>query len=130
MAMDTVHRPIPGFVPSTPSVTSSTIDAVLESHSLVAVHFWAVWNGSDPPMDAAITRSSSEAHFASCNVDDPKCVDLCKRCGIANVPTVAVFVDGQLRPLIIGLLDSDALDTAITDRVATPATERKWWRFW
>ena len=132
MAMDTptIHRPIPGFHPSTPAVTSTSCDAVVAAHPIVVVHFWAVWNGVDPVMDQGIANAKFDAHFVSCDIDDPACLDLCKQCGIATVPTLAVFVGGELRPPIIGLLSSDAITNALDDRVTNARPSRKWWQFW
>ena len=132
MAMDTptIHRPIPGFHPSTPAVTSTSCDAVVAAHPIVVVHFWAVWNGVDPVMDQGIANAKFDAHFVSCDIDDPACLDLCKQCGIATVPTLAAFVGGELRPPIIGLLSSDAITNALDDRVTNARPSRKWWQFW
>ena len=128
------NRPVPGFVPETPAVTSASIASVTDAHPVVIVHFWAVWNGADPPMDEQLPRIAGRlpfnAHFTSCNVDDPDCVDLCKRCGVVNIPYLAVFVDGDLRPGIIGLLDADDIVSRLTDSVLRPPSPRPWWRFW
>ena len=132
--MPMTHRPIPGFVPKSPPVTSASIASVTGAHRVVVVHFWAAWNGADPPMDEQLShiavRLPFAAHFTSCNVDDPECVDLCKRCGLANIPYLAVFVDGELRPGIIGLHDADDIVSRLTDSVLKPQLPRPRWRFW
>jgi thioredoxin-like negative regulator of GroEL len=132
--MATPHLPIPGFVPKTPPVTSASIASVMDAHTVVVIHFWAAWNGADPPMDerlASITgRLPFKTHFTSCNVDDPECVDLCKRCGVANIPYLAVIVDGELRPGIMGLHDVDDIVSQLTDSVPEPQSPRPWWRIW
>ena len=130
----TIHRPIAGFVPASPPVTSNSIQNVLDSNSVVLIHFWAAWNGTDPPMDNQLTvatrKVSFAVHLASCNVDDPQCVDLCKRCGVVNIPYVGVFVDGELRPGIMGLREADQIVTSVTESVLNPKSPRPWWRFW
>jgi hypothetical protein len=103
--MGTIPRPIPGFVPVAPPVTSNSIDTVLESHTLVAIHFWAVSNGADPLMDASIAKSTSDAYFVSCDVSNSDCHELCRRCGVVTTPSIAVFLNGELQPLILGVLN-------------------------
>ncbi len=128
------HRPIPGFVPASDAVTSITLQEVLADHAIVIVHFWAVWNGADPPMDSLIAdlrgRLPFDARFVSCNVDDPACVDLCKHVGVVNIPYLAVYVDGKQRRGIMGLQEAESLIAELVDRVTNPGSQRRWWRFW
>ena len=117
-----VHRPIPDFRPSTPSVTSSSFDDVLRSYHIVIVHFWAVWNGADPPMDSTLCdlreRFPAETHIVSCDVDDADCAPLAKSSGVVNVPWLSVYVDAERRGHICGLREPDELLAAITDLIS------------
>lgn len=132
--MITPNRPVPGFVPKTPPVTSASIVPITNAHPVVVVHFWAAWNGADPRMDErlsrVVNRLSFDAYFTSCNVDDPECTDLFNRCGVANIPYLGVFVDGALRPGIMGLLDVDDLVSRLSDSVVNLEPYRPWWRIW
>ncbi len=120
----TIPRPIAGFVPASPPVISNSIQSVLDSHSVVLIHFWAAWNGADPPMDSQLALATKKlpfaVHVASCNIDDPQCLDLCKRCGVVNIPYVGVFVDGELRPGIMGLRGADQIATLVTESSLSP----------
>lgn len=78
----------------------------------------------------AVDKLPFAVHLASCNVDDPQCVELCKRCGVANIPYIGVFVDGELRPGIMGLYDAHQLATSLSESVMHPKSSRPWWRFW
>ncbi|MBT4863522.1 MAG: thioredoxin family protein [Planctomycetaceae bacterium] len=115
------HRPIPHFRPSTPPVTSDSIDAIVASHAVVVVHFWAEWNGVDPVMDSRIRNIRNhlpfDIHFVSCNIDDPSCIDLTKSTGVLNIPFLAVYVHGQQRRGIMGLHEPDALVSELNDRI-------------
>ncbi len=114
-----IHQPISGFRPSTPSVDSASILAVTDAHSVVAIHFWAEWNGCDPVMDQRIQeiqpRLDGRIHFVSCDIDNFHCAELCKQCNVVNIPFLAIFVDGQQRTGIMGLLQSDELVATIND---------------
>ena len=115
-----VGQPIPDGRPSTPPVTSATINDVLRSQSCVVVHFWAVWNAHDPLMDRVIQevqpRLAHRILFVSCDIDAD--VELSRRCEVANVPFLGVFVDGTQQRPIIGLRTPDALAAELEKRLA------------
>jgi hypothetical protein len=126
-----IHRPIPGWIPSTPDVRGGAVDEFVERHPAIAIHFWAPGNGSDPPMDRGIQaiaeRFSPRVAFFSCNVDLPDNAAWCRRCGVATVPTLATWVSGELRGLIVGCREPDQLAAEIESRLA-PA-RKPWWMF-
>lgn len=115
------HRPIPDWTPSTPEVRGRNVDDVVRRHFAVAIHFWAPWNGSDPPMNASILaiadRFVGRVAFYSCNVDLNDNVELCKHCRIANIPTLAIWVSGEQKLPIVGLREPDELATDIESRL-------------
>ena len=126
------HRPIPGFRPSTPTVTAATIDHALGTHRVVVIHFWAEWNGVDVPMDQCIQEICGHFDailFVSCNVDSPENTALCKRCKVANIPFLAVFVAGEQRCGIMGLRTTDELKTELEKHSNEADTKRRWWHF-
>jgi thioredoxin 1 len=111
------YRPIPGWKASTPPVFGPTVESVLTDHHAVAIHFWATWNGVDPPTENALVEIAKELagrlHLASCDIDDPENVEFCQRCGVANIPTVIIFIGGKLRKLIVGFNGPDQLKAQI-----------------
>ena len=129
-----IYRSIPGFRPSTPPVTSATIEDVLAAHPMVVIHFWAEWNGVDPPMDQSIREIQPDFHpsvyFVSCNIDAPENVDLCNRCNVVNIPFLAVFVGGEQRRGVMGLRSPDELFSELEERLSDSHSKKKWWRFW
>jgi thioredoxin-like negative regulator of GroEL len=127
-------RPIPGWIPSTPAVTPACFDGLIAEQPAVAIHFWAPWNASDPTLDRSIQAIAPEfverVCFRSCNVDLPENQDLCERCGVANVPFLAVFVRGQQRRPISGARSPAQLAKELTARLSLDIPTRPWWRFW
>lgn len=116
-----LYRPIPGWSPSTPEVTDSTINEVVQRHPAVAIHFWAAWNGVDPPMDRVIQeigpRFAGRLVFYSCNTDLAENVELCRRFRFGNIPALSVLVAGQPHKPIIGLRSPDDLVAQIETRL-------------
>ncbi len=115
------YRPVPGFRPSTPPVTSKTITNMVVEHPAVVIHFWAEWNGVDVPMDRAIQEASKKLdkriHFVSCDIDSPENADLCKRCNVVNVPFLAIIIGGQEKRGLIGLRPPGELVAELNKRL-------------
>jgi thioredoxin-like negative regulator of GroEL len=128
-----IARPIPGWSPSTPEVLWSTIDGVVKQHRVVAIHFWAPWDGHDPEMDRNIRtvepRFEGRVFFASCNIDRDENAQLCRHCGVGNIPALGIIVDGSPRRAIIGVREPESLAHQIESRLRDPQT-RPWWAFW
>jgi hypothetical protein len=118
-------RPIPGWIPSTPEVRGGAVDGLAQRHLAIAIHFWAPWNGSDPPMERSIQaiaeRFAGRVAFFSCNVDLEENIELCKRCHIATVPTLVIWASRELKPPIIGWQpEQEKLAAAIESRLREP----------
>ena len=119
-----MYRPIRGWKPTTPPMTAANFEAVCAAHQNVAIHFWAEWNGVDPPFDRAIRKLPSEilalVHFVSCHIDDPQNETLWKRLSIATIPSLAIVVNGKPNGLIVGMRTSDELAPELVDRFSLP----------
>lgn len=131
---DELYHPVPGFRPSTPPVTSSTLTDAVSEHPVLVIHFWAEWNGVDVPMDRVIQEVKNTVekrfHFVSCDVDSPGNLDLCERCNVANVPFLAVFVDGREKRGIMGLRTPEELIAELEKRLSDSQSQQRWWQFW
>jgi len=129
-----VTRPIPGWIPSTPAVEAASFQELLTEHPAVAIHFWAPWNGHDRLLDRSIQEVAVEfagrVQFMSCNVDLAENQPLCKRCKVLNVPLVAVFVQGQLRRPILGVIPPAQLARELVARLTPDGATRRWWQLW
>jgi hypothetical protein len=117
--MAEIHRPIPGWTPSTPAVKASSLPHVLDENALVVVHFWAEWNGYDPVLDRAIQSLPQQAiqgiYFCSSNVDVPENADLCRACNVLNIPALGCFIYGEFHRCAIGCHDSDKLQVLLEE---------------
>ena len=124
--MATIHRPISGWRPSTPEIMADGFASLAESHPAIAIHFWAQWNGVDPPMDESVQavapRFAGRLHLVSCDIDRPENQRLCQRSCIANVPTIAVFNKTELSGTIIGLREPEQLAAEIERLLTTEQT--------
>jgi thiol-disulfide isomerase/thioredoxin len=99
----------------------------------VAIHFWAPWNGYDPVMDRAIQavakRFADRVHFVSCNIDLEENVELCRRFGVVNVPSLGLLVSGMTRRVITGCRAPEDLVSEIESRFHERES-KPWWAFW
>jgi hypothetical protein len=120
--MNHIPRPIAAWAPSTPAVSATTIPVVLRENAVVVVHFWAVWNGYDPVMDRNVQTLRGEfedqIHFCSCDVDLPENGELCRICGVLNLPTLACFVRGRFYQRLCGVAELGSLRSALEDCLA------------
>ena len=105
-------------------MTAANFEAVCAAHQNVAIHFWAEWNGVDPPFDRAIAMLPPEilalVHFVSCHVDDPQNELLCKRLSIGTIPSLAIVVNGKPNGMIVGMRTSDDLVPELVNRFSLP----------
>jgi thiol-disulfide isomerase/thioredoxin len=134
-----IPRPIPGWKPSTPAVPGGKIASLTQRHPAVAVHFWASWNALDKSMDESVQAIANlfegRVHFASCNIDLPENLDLCRRSGFANIPAISVFVGDYVSKPIVGCCSPAELTIEIKKRhektsLAKPTRRCPWWAFW
>jgi len=127
-------RPLPGWTPSTPTLTGGQIEELARKYPAVAVHFWAPWNGVDRLMDDSIqavsNRFDERIFFASCNVDLPENSDICRRCRFANIAAVSVIKGDCVCDPIIGYRAPDQLVNEIEKRLVKPKPNKPWWAFW
>lgn len=125
-------RPIPGWQPLLAEVVGDGLDALLTANPAVAVHFWAVWNGVDPPMESSIRaipdRFAGRVLFVACDVDREENVGLCRRFGVVTVPTLAVIASGHPPSFVVGYREPNALALEVEE--ALKPVRRPRWRFW
>lgn len=125
-------RPIPGWRPSLEEVVGDGLDALIGGNPAVAVHFWAVWNGADPPMEGSIRaiqdRFAGRVRFVACDVDRKENVSVCKRFGVVSLPSLVVIAPERPPRLVVGYREPDALALVVED--ALKPVPRPWWRLW
>jgi hypothetical protein len=74
------------------------------------IHFWAKWDAHDRNMDAnlrpSIERFDGFVEFRSLDVDLPQSNDVCRDAGIANVPSLAFYIQGNVDRILVGVRES------------------------
>ena len=95
------------------AVTAETWDAeVLRSDKPVIVDFWAEWCGPchavAPVLDRIVEERSGEVRLVKVNIDEQQ--DLAQRYGIASIPTMILFRDGEPAAAAIGAQPKGSLE--------------------
>jgi thioredoxin 1 len=97
-------------------VTESTFDQeVLKSDKPVIVDFWAEWCGPchavSPVLDKIAEERSDELKLVKVNIDEEQ--GLAERYGIASIPTIVLFKDGEPAAAAIGAQPKGAIETQL-----------------
>jgi thioredoxin 1 len=95
------------------AVTESTFDQeVLSSDKPVIVDFWAEWCGPchavSPILDKIAEERADELKLVKVNIDEEQA--LAERYGIASIPTMVLFKDGEPAAAAIGAQPKGAIE--------------------
>jgi thioredoxin 1 len=98
------------------AVTDATFEAeVLKSEKPVIVDFWAEWCGPchavAPVLDRIAEERESELRLVKVNIDEEQ--GLAQRYGIASIPTIVLFKDGEPAAAAIGAQPKSALERSL-----------------
>ncbi len=99
--------------PMATAVTESTFqDEVLSSEKPVIVDFWAEWCGPchavSPVLDRIAEERSNELKLVKVNIDEEQ--GLAQRYGVASIPTMLLFENGEPKAAAIGAQPKAALE--------------------
>jgi thioredoxin 1 len=97
-------------------VTESTFEQeVLKSETPVLVDFWAEWCGPchavAPILEKIAEERAGELRLVKVNIDEEP--EIAERYGIASIPTMVLFKDGEPAAAAIGAQPKGALETQL-----------------
>ena len=100
----------------TQPVTESTFDQeVLKSDKPVIVDFWAEWCGPchavSPVLDRIAEERGGELKVVKVNIDEEQ--GLAQRYGVASIPTMILFKDGEPAATTVGAQPKTALERSL-----------------
>ena len=107
------------------AVTESTFDQeVLSSDKPVIVDFWAEWCGPchavSPILDKIAEERSDELKLVKVNIDEEQ--GLAERYGIASIPTMVLFKDGEPAAAAIGAQPKGAIEKQLGLEASEPSS--------
>ena len=84
-------------------------EVVVASDTPVVVDFWAEWCGPcrlvHPELEKIATEYEGKIKVVKLNIDEAPSV--AARFGVMSIPTIALFVDGQVRSQVVGARPKD-----------------------
>ena len=100
------------------NITKSIFEKeVISSEIPVVLDFWATWCGPckmlSPILDELAAEYSDRARFCKVNVDDE--LELSARFGIASIPTLIFFKNGEILKKTVGYREKDELEEMLKE---------------
>jgi thioredoxin 1 len=98
------------------AVTESTFEQeVIQSEKPVIVDFWAEWCGPchavAPVLDKIVEEHGDELKLVKVNIDEEQ--EIAARYGIASIPTMILFKNGEPAAAAIGAQPKTALERSL-----------------
>ena len=98
------------------AVTNQTFDTeVIQSETPVIVDFWAEWCGPchavSPVLERIAEEREGELRVVKVNIDEEQ--ELAMRYGVASIPTMILFKDGEPAAAAIGAQPKGAIERSL-----------------
>ena len=94
--------------------TSETFDTeVIKSDGKVIVDFWAEWCGPCHAVSPVLERIADEHQVKVVKVNIDEHQDLAQRYGVASIPFMVLFENGQPQAQAIGTMPKSSLERAL-----------------
>jgi thioredoxin 1 len=98
---------------ATTATTSSFEQEVLESDGKVLVDFWAEWCGPCHAVAPVLDRIADEHDLKLVKVNIDQEHELQQRYGVASIPTLILFRDGEPSAAVIGAQPKGAIERSL-----------------
>jgi thioredoxin 1 len=98
------------------AVTTATFDTeVIQSDTPVIVDFWAEWCGPchavAPVLEKIAEERAGQLKVVKVNIDEER--ELADRYGIASIPTMILFKDGEPSGAVVGAQPKGAIERTL-----------------
>ena len=93
---------------------------VIEKKGVIVVDFWAQWCGPCRKMTPLLEQIQVEFkdEIKIYKIDADKNINSAKEYGISSLPSVLIFKDGELKEIMVGLMQKSAIVSNIKKYLA------------
>ena len=100
---------------STLHLDTTNFEETIQSSTPTLIDFWAPWCGPcqalGPTIDSIATDLQGQVQVGKVNIDDHEALAI--KYGIASIPTVLIFKDGQVTDTLVGIRSRQDYERAL-----------------